>query len=221
MKRILSYVPGFRSGVLWKKLIAAVYYIFSITVGFLINFNFSLAFIGTLFFTFYTVDLVTETMKKRSLKRPILGTLLAVFLLAISLPAVNKTIMGFPVHLEITETLIADEKLIITGKTNLPDGAYLNYGFLPVGSINGTIVESGQWTVQEERINLEQGKVTFWLEFSPLTYDFDQGRNPEIIYDMYGRGGFRIRNDDNVQVVKTAKGQNVLRKVVIEKDIDI
>ncbi len=62
---ILKYVPGFRSGQTWKKVVASIFYAFAIIVGFADGFGSFLLMVGIFLFACSIVDLILHGFRKK------------------------------------------------------------------------------------------------------------------------------------------------------------
>jgi hypothetical protein len=62
---ILKYVPGFRSGQTWKKIVASIFYVFAIIIGFADGFGGFLLMVGIFLLVCSIVDLILHGFRKK------------------------------------------------------------------------------------------------------------------------------------------------------------
>jgi competence protein ComEC len=77
IKDIMSHIPGFRSGVLWKKIIATIYYLFALS-GFFYSWGIALFFLSIPFVVFSLVDLMVYKKKGKTATEALIPFILAV-----------------------------------------------------------------------------------------------------------------------------------------------
>ncbi len=81
---ILKYVPGFRSGVMWKKIIASIYYVLAIAAGISENIGQLLGGLIIPFLIFYFIDLIKYKKKNISFKKALLNFVIVFLIFSVS-----------------------------------------------------------------------------------------------------------------------------------------
>lgn len=86
MRSVLKYVPGFRSDVKYKKIIAIIYYLFSLLV-FFAGFGYGLFFLAAPFTFFALVDLIRHKKKGIPLKKAIIPFIVSLAIMSAGISA--------------------------------------------------------------------------------------------------------------------------------------
>ncbi len=93
MKEVLKYIPGFRSGVTWKKIIASIYYVLAVIFGLMTGFDGFLLAIGLFLLVCSIIDLFTYLVTRKKKGTPIkqsvitLAVGLVMMVVVLSMPA--------------------------------------------------------------------------------------------------------------------------------------
>jgi competence protein ComEC len=86
----MSHVPGFRSGVLWKKIIAAIYYLFALS-GFFYSWGISLFFLSIPFIVFSFFDLMSYKKKGKTATEALIPFILSAVIAIIGLTGISAS----------------------------------------------------------------------------------------------------------------------------------
>src|SRR5690554_2355304 len=104
------------------------------------------------------------------------------------------------IELEVTETIIDDENVIVRGTTNLIDGAVLAYQLR--ATQDDVVVENGKWEVTHSKEELDKDdennaygdgtELNFFIEFPTFA------KQPEHVIEAYGEYGEKIKDGPNL-----------------------
>lgn len=112
MKEILKYIPGFRSNTTWKKILASIYYVLAVILGFAEPGLFLfLAAVPFLVFSF--VDLIQHKKKGIPLKKALIAFFLSFVVAVVGIAATPTTESSAPVSekQEVVKEQPAEEEI--------------------------------------------------------------------------------------------------------------
>lgn len=145
MKSILSYIPGFRSDVTWKKIVATMYYIFALLMltGGVDLFT---LFLGAPILMFSITSLIKAVRDKKPIK--LIGVILVLSLIAVagSLNAIGSATEAMkeieePEHEIVVEEEVEDQLEQETEQESVAEVHKLNVHYLDVGQGDSIFIE--------------------------------------------------------------------------------
>ncbi|WP_225624288.1 hypothetical protein [Thermoanaerobacterium thermosaccharolyticum] len=89
MGAIFQYIPGFRSNVKWKKIIASIYYIIALLMLFS-SWSVGLVFLSGPFFLFSIMDLITHKKSTKPLIKVLLPLAMSLVIMVIGFAILHK-----------------------------------------------------------------------------------------------------------------------------------
>lgn len=111
MKEILKHIPGFRSGVTWKKIIASIYYVLAVIFGLAGGFGGFLFLAAMPFLVFSFVDLIQHKKRDIPLKKALIAFFLSFVVAIVGIAVMPATESSSPVS-EKEETKVAEEGVV-------------------------------------------------------------------------------------------------------------
>ena len=162
MKKVLKYIPGFRSGVTWKKVIASIYYILAVIFGLMMGFGYFLLAIGYFLLVCSIVDLILHKKKNMPIKQPIIAIVIAFALMV--------TGSSLPVEGLDTQTTKEPEEQVATTVEDEPED-------IEEGEIDEIeeleVAEEPEEIVEEPKETLSQqnavGKAKSYLDYTSFS----------------------------------------------------
>ncbi len=180
MKKIMMFVPGLRSNVVWIKLLASIYYLFSILMMFS-NLSTGLFLLALPFLFFYLVNFINY--KKRGLKFSralvpvIISSVLVILSIEIASPVPQNKIIGNNKSNEV------ERQYSIAGKpTSAPNKEKTTSDKNIVGeknTSNGKTPEKNA-TQTQSPLKLQKAKVTKIVDGDTVYVKFENGQEKKV-----------------------------------------
>lgn len=232
MNKILEYVPGFRSGAKWKKILASVFYVFIILMSAIIGGDFFFIIGGLGLLIISTIDLVKAKKYKLAVKVPIISLVVAITLMGVGIELADnqgeiakvdgkKDVIEIvkedrpqkapKINLDITADLdikFTDDEATMTITTNAIDG-----------SIFETLIMDSDFNSISDYISIKDGKgiktldinedweVEYLSAVSSMRFNLDDHPQPEAVKKVYGETGENLIGD--LAVENNLGGYNV------------